>query len=141
MDRHDLQYGDNTQVLAPQKDKLVAGILGIVIGGLGIHRFYLGYIGIGIAQIIVTLITLGVGAIWGFIEGILILVQDDWTDAQGRPLKGNEATNYLSNPSAQFASKQQSGDRVSQLKELGELKKAGVLTEDEFAREKQKILR
>ncbi|PXF20313.1 MAG: hypothetical protein CXX75_00995, partial [Methanobacteriota archaeon] len=83
MDRHDLQYGDNTQVLAPQKDKLVAGILGIVIGGLGIHRFYLGYIGIGIAQIIVTLITLGVGAIWGFIEGILILVQDDWTDAQG----------------------------------------------------------
>ena len=122
MDRHDLQYGDNTQVLAPQKDKLVAGILGIVIGGLGIHRFYLGYIGIGIAQIIVTLITFGVGAIWGFIEGILILVQDDWTDAQGRPLKGNEATNYLSNPSAQFASQQQSGDRVSQLKELGELK-------------------
>ena len=101
----------------------------------------MGYIGIGIAQIIVTLITFGVGAIWGFIEGILILVQDDWTDAQGRPLKGNEATNYLSNPSAQFASQQQSGDRVSQLKELGELKKSGVLTEDEFAREKQKILR
>ena len=141
MDRHDLQYGDNTQVLAPQKDKLVAGILGIVIGGLGIHRFYLGYIGIGIAQIIVTLITFGVGGIWGFIEGILILVQDDWTDAQGRPLKGNEATNYLSNPSAQFASQQQSGDRVSQLKELGELKKSGVLAEDEVAREKQKILR
>ena len=141
MDRHDLQYGDNTQVLAPQKDKLVAGILGIIVGGLGIHRFYLGFVGIGIAQIIVTLITFGVGAIWGFIEGILILVQDDWTDAQGRPLKGNEATNYLSNPSAQFASQQQSGDRVSQLKELGELKKSGVLTEDEFAREKQKILR
>jgi|TARA_Y100000031_G_C8105797_1_gene330906 TM2 domain-containing membrane protein YozV len=141
VDRHDLQYGDNTQVLAPQKDKLVAGILGIVIGGLGIHRFYLGYIGIGIAQILVTLITFGVGAIWGLIEGILILVQDDWTDAQGRPLKGNEATNYLSNPSAQFASQQQSGDRVSQLKELSELKKSGLLTEDEFAREKQKILR
>ena len=146
MDRHNLQYGENTQVLAPQKDKLVAGILGIIVGGLGIHRFYLGYVGIGIAQIIVTLITFGLGGVWGFIEGILILVQDDWTDAQGRPLKGNEATNYLSNPSAQFAwpapsSQQQSGDRVSQLKELGELKKAGVLTEDEFAREKQKILR
>ncbi|HAS08102.1 MAG TPA: hypothetical protein DCR52_02330, partial [Actinobacteria bacterium] len=52
---------------------MVAGILGILIGGLGIHRFYLGYIGIGIAQIVVTLLTFGFGAIWGFIEGILIL--------------------------------------------------------------------
>jgi TM2 domain-containing membrane protein YozV len=54
---------------------------------LGIHRFYLGYIGIGIAQIVVTLLTFGLGAVWGFIEGILILVGSGITrDAQGRPL-------------------------------------------------------
>jgi TM2 domain-containing membrane protein YozV len=54
---------------------------------LGIHRFYLGYIGIGIAQIVVTLLTFGLGAVWGFIEGILILVGSGiTTDAQGRPL-------------------------------------------------------
>ena len=74
-------------VVNPPKSKIVAGILGILIGGLGIHRFYLGYIGIGIAQIVVTLLTFGFGAIWGFIEGILILVGSGiTTDAQGRPL-------------------------------------------------------
>ena len=124
----------------PHKDKLIAGLLGILVGGLGIHRFYLGYIGIGFAQILVTIVTLGIGAIWGFIEGILILVQDDWTDAQGRPLKGNEATDYLSNPSASFGT-QQPLDKVTQLKELNELKKSGIITETEFEQEKRKILR
>ena len=138
MDRQNPSYPSDLDF--HQKDKLVAGILGIIVGGLGIHRFYLGFVGIGIAQIIVTLITLGLGGIWGFIEGILILVQDDWVDAQGRPLKGNEATNYISNPSASFGSQQQPS-KVSQLKELDELKKAGVITAVEFEREKRNILR
>jgi TM2 domain-containing membrane protein YozV/RNA polymerase subunit RPABC4/transcription elongation factor Spt4 len=69
------------------KSKLAAGILGIVLGGLGIHRFYLGYVGIGIAQIAVTLVTCGIGAIWGFIEGILILTGTINKDAKGQPLK------------------------------------------------------
>ena len=71
-----------------RKSKLIAGLLGIFIGYLGIHRFYLGYIGIGIAQIAVTIATCGIGGIWGFIEGILILVGSAiTTDAEGRPLK------------------------------------------------------
>ncbi|TNC49498.1 TM2 domain-containing protein [Mumia zhuanghuii] len=71
------------------KSKLVAGLLGILVGGFGIHRFYLGYTTLGIVQIVVTLLTCGIGAIWGFIEGILYLVgADGWkTDARGRPLK------------------------------------------------------
>jgi TM2 domain-containing membrane protein YozV len=69
------------------KSKLAAGLLGVFIGGFGIHRFYLGYVGIGIAQIIVTICTCGVGHIWGFIEGILILVGSIDKDAQGKPLK------------------------------------------------------
>lgn len=71
-----------------RKSKLVAGLLGIFIGYLGIHRFYLGYIGIGVAQIIVTFCTFGIGGLWGFIEGILILVGTAiTTDAEGRQLK------------------------------------------------------
>ncbi len=74
--------------LEPVKSKIVAGILGIIVGGFGVHRFYLGYTGIGIAQIFVTLLTFGIGALWGFIEGILILVGTKITkDAKGRPLK------------------------------------------------------
>ncbi len=68
------------------KSKLVAGLLGIFLGGFGIHRFYLGYTGIGITQIIVTIVTCGIGYLWGFIEGILILVGNINKDAQGNPL-------------------------------------------------------
>ncbi len=71
-----------------RKSKLVASLLGIFLGGFGIHRFYLGYTTIGIVQIIVTVLTCGVGHIWGFIEGILILIGNTiTTDAEGRSLK------------------------------------------------------
>ena len=42
---------------------------------------------IGVAQLLVTLVTCGIGALWPFIDGILILVNDTATDAQGRPLR------------------------------------------------------
>ncbi len=65
------------------KSRLAAGVLGILVGGFGVHRFYLGYVGIGIAQIFVTLITFGIGALWGIIEGILILAGSFNRDAKG----------------------------------------------------------
>ncbi len=72
-----------------QKSRLVGGLLGILLGGLGVHRFYLGHIGIGVLQIVVTFLTFGVGAVWGFIEGIMILVGAEpfKRDARGVPLK------------------------------------------------------
>ncbi|MHA7269574.1 TM2 domain-containing protein [Arthrobacter sp. HLT1-20] len=78
-----MQYG------AEQKSKIVAGILGILLGSLGIHRFYLGDTKMGVIQIVVTFVTFGLGGIWGFIEGIMILVGADpfKTDAKGIPLK------------------------------------------------------
>ncbi len=69
------------------KSKLAAGLLGIFLGGFGVHRFYLGYTGLGVVQIIVTLVTCGIGAIWGFIEGILVLTGSINKDALGRPLR------------------------------------------------------
>ena len=66
---------------------MAAGLLGVFLGGWGIHRFYLGYTGIGVAQIFVTLFTCGIGGLWGFIEGIMILAGSFNQDAQGRPLK------------------------------------------------------
>ena len=69
------------------KSKVVAGLLGICLGGLGIHNFYLGNTGRAIAQIIVTLVTCGAGGLWGVIEGILILTGNINTDADGNPLE------------------------------------------------------
>lgn len=71
------------------KSKMAAGLLGIFLGAWGIHNFYLGYTTRGIVQIIVTIVTCGVGGLWGFIEGIMILVGNykGGVDAQGIPLK------------------------------------------------------
>lgn len=69
------------------KSKLAAGLLGIFLGGWGIHNFYLGNTGRGVAQILVTIFTCGIGALWGFVEGILILTGSINTDANGNLLK------------------------------------------------------
>lgn len=73
------------------KSKLVAGLLGIFLGSLGVHNFYLGYTGKAIAQLLISVLscfTLSwASAIWGLIEGILILTGSMNTDGQGNPLK------------------------------------------------------
>jgi TM2 domain-containing membrane protein YozV len=76
-----------------QRSRIVAGILGILFGWLGAHRFYLGYTSIGVIQLLMGTIlalftcgiTLIVAAIWGTIEGIICLV-GGMPDADGRPL-------------------------------------------------------
>jgi TM2 domain-containing membrane protein YozV len=61
------------------KSKIVAGVLGILLGGFGVHRFYLGYIGIGLVQLFLGIMicgwpgTLYAAWIWGFVEGIVCL--------------------------------------------------------------------
>ena len=86
------------QVQVPPKSKVAAGLLGIFLGGLGVHRFYLGYAGIGAAQLILFVlgwllfclvvgIPMIIGAcVWGSIEGILILAGVINKDGLGRPL-------------------------------------------------------
>ena len=69
-----------------QKSKMAAGLLGIFLGGGGIHNFYLGFTGKAVAQLILTLVSCGIGSIWGFIEGIMILAGNINTDANGVPL-------------------------------------------------------
>ena len=69
------------------KQKLTAGLLGIFLGGFGVGRFYTGHTGLGVAQLLVSLFTCGVGAFWGLIDGIIMLASDGATDAQGRPLR------------------------------------------------------
>ena len=68
------------------KQKLMAGLLQIFLGSFGVGRFYLGYTGLGIAQIAVTWLTCGLGAIWPLIDGIMMLT-GKVPDAQGRPLR------------------------------------------------------
>ncbi len=73
------------------KSKLAAGLLGIFLGQLGVHNFYLGYTGKAVAQLLITLLTCGFGAlvtwVWGLIEGIMILTGSIAVDGKNVPLK------------------------------------------------------
>jgi TM2 domain-containing membrane protein YozV len=61
----------------PENKKVVAGITGILLGGLGVHKFILGYTNEGIIQIVISICTCGVGSIIGLIEGIIYLTKTD----------------------------------------------------------------
>ncbi|HQK74380.1 MAG TPA: TM2 domain-containing protein [Clostridiales bacterium] len=77
-------------VQGPQKSKMAAGLLGIFLGAFGVHNFYLGYTGKAVAQLLITVLSLGflavVSSIWGLIEGVMILTGSIKTDAKGVPL-------------------------------------------------------
>ncbi|WP_460835841.1 TM2 domain-containing protein [Nocardioides hungaricus] len=76
-----------TGVPYSDKSKLVAGLLQILIP-LGIGRFYIGDTKTGVWQLVVTLITCGIGGLWPFIDGIIILATDS-KDVHGRPLRSS----------------------------------------------------
>ena len=57
--------------------KIIAGICGILLGSLGIHKFILGYTKEGIIQIVITICTCGIGGLIGLIEGIIYLTKSD----------------------------------------------------------------
>lgn len=70
------------------KYRLVAGLLNIFLP-FGIGRFYTGHTNIAIAQLIVCFCTCGIGGIWSFIDGIMMLCSEEMTDANGKKMKMN----------------------------------------------------
>lgn len=65
------------QIVGGENKKVLAGILALIFGYLGIHKFILGYTKEGIIQIVITFVTCGVASIIPFIEGIIYLTKSD----------------------------------------------------------------
>ncbi len=69
--------------LAPpaENKRILAGVLGILLGAFGIHKFILGYQNEGLIMLLVTVLTCGIGAgltgLVGLIEGIVYLTKSD----------------------------------------------------------------
>lgn len=70
------EHWNNPPVRKEENKKVVAGVLGILIGAFGIHKFYMGYTKEGIIQILLNLLC-GLGGLIGLIEGIIYLVKTD----------------------------------------------------------------
>lgn len=78
------------------KDKMVAGLLALFLGALGIHKFYLGYKKEGLIMLLVSLfgaVLCGSGtvvmAIIGFIEGVVYLTKSN-TEFETIYVKGHK---------------------------------------------------
>ena len=76
----------------PPKQMLVAGLLALFLGTLGIHQFYMGKTGIGVLMLLMTLLgiltcglTAAAAAIWALVDVILIFTGTT-RDADGRRL-------------------------------------------------------
>jgi len=61
--------------------KILAGILGIVVGAFGVHKFVLGYTTEGVIMLLITVLTCGifgvVSSVIGIVEGIIYLTKSD----------------------------------------------------------------
>jgi TM2 domain-containing membrane protein YozV len=57
--------------------RVLCGVMGLLLGGLGIHRFILGDVLGGILRIVISVVTCGAGSLIGFIEGIIYLTKSD----------------------------------------------------------------
>ena len=60
-----------------ENKKVVAGVLALLLGSIGIHKFILGYTNEGIIQIVLSVISCGILGIIPFIEGIIYLTKSD----------------------------------------------------------------
>ena len=82
------QYGQPyglQQPVAGQKSRATYIILGLLLGGFGVHNFYAGYTGKAVAQLLITLTTVWFGG--GLVVGIWILIEvfTVKVDANGNP--------------------------------------------------------
>jgi len=113
------------------KNKTTALILSVLLGGLGIDRFYLGYMGMGVLK----LLTGGVfGVLW--IVDIVNIACGNLKPADGSPyeedVKKQTQPNYYAQSYAQPAP-QAEPDRFAELEKLAELHNKGVLSDEEYA--------
>lgn len=80
-DKQNESYSEEREIRRAAGNKIAAGICGILLGWLGVHKFILGFVGPGVIMLLVTILTLGFGAIpmgiIGLVEGIIYLSKSD----------------------------------------------------------------
>ena len=109
------------------KDKTTTLILSVLLGGLGVDRFYLGYTGMGILKLLT-----------GGCFGVLWII-DIINIATGK-LQPADGSGYSAQDAFSTAPPAPAADPIEDLKKLSQLKEQGILSEEEFTRMKAECL-
>ncbi len=109
------------------KSKTTALILSVLVGGLGVDRFYLGYTGMGVLKLLT-----------GGCFGILYII-DIINIATGK-LRPADGSAYDDDTKSAPAQAQPAASPYDELERIANLHKAGVLTDEEFAKAKSDCL-
>ncbi len=108
------------------KNKTTAAILAFFLGGLGVHRFYLGQAGLGLIYLIFcwTLIP----SLIAFIDFIVFLTMDEniFNEKYNSSIRPNGMTNISA---------------MDELEKYHALKEKGIISEEEFNKQKSRILK
>ncbi|MGB3297530.1 MAG: NINE protein [Phormidesmis sp.] len=115
------------------KDKTVAALLALFVGGLGIHKFYLGESGLGIIYLLFC--WTGIPVIVAFFECIGLFMMTE------RAFNAKFNRRFPDAPSPSFSFSQESSkDKAGTLGELKKLYEADVITAEEYEEKRRKIL-
>ena len=111
------------------KNKTTALILSILVGGLGVDRFYLGYTGMGVLKLLT-------GGCFGVLY-IIDIASGNLGPADGSPYDDGTAPT----PSASSTPSKSVSNTAEELKNFKELLDQGVITEEEFQAKKAQLLK
>lgn len=112
------------------KNRVTAGLLAILLGGLGVHKFYLGKTGIGLLYLVFC--WTGIPAIIGLVEGIIYLTQSDEEFRVKQELEQVVSTGSGIGASAI--------SKADELKKFKELYDAGAINQEEYEKKKKELL-
>ena len=77
MNKMENQNFQNPSPIYQENKKILAGVLAIMLGGFGIHKFIVGYTKEGVLQILMSFFSCGLAGIIPFVEGIIYLTKSD----------------------------------------------------------------
>ena len=127
------------------REWVIALLLCLFFGWLGVHRFYVGKIGTGLLLMFSSAIL--IGFFWAFIDLIMIACSA-FRDKEGRKIdyRSSGGVSNVSHTVVDTSAGNSSSDKkfdvhvATELKELSSLKKEGILTEAEFNKKKKQLL-